>query len=111
MNSTYKIYYLILLGALILSVPVIPPSTYAQDSDPAIPGTNGLYIELTREFYEALLAKNQRGDRLYSNDPSADYLQEISISMRFMVETNLQILRQQEKILQLLQSAVKDKKK
>ena len=72
----------------------------------------GVYIELTKEFYESLMDGTRRGKYRYTtNDPSIEYLKEISISTRFMVETNLQILRQQEKIIELLQSLLKDTKK
>ena len=71
-----------------------------------------VYIELTKGFYESLTNGSRCGNYRYTtNDPSIEYLKEISISTRFMVETNLQILRQQEKIIELLQSLLKDTKK
>ena len=60
-------------------------------------------------LYEALKEDNYRGTKSYSNDPSTEYLKQISISARFMVETNLNILRQQERIIQLLHSYLKKK--
>lgn len=111
MKSSCKMNRLILFGAMIVIFLGTTPVIRAQDSRSRVHGTDGLHLELTKEFYESLLAKEQRGDRLYSNDPSTEYLKEISISMRFMVETNLQILKQQERILQLLQSVLEDKTK
>ena len=75
-------------------------------------GPRDVYIELTKEFYESLTDGSRCGNYRYTtNDPSIEYLKEISISTRFMVETNLQILRQQEKIIELLESLSKDTKK
>ena len=88
-----------------------PIPIFSEDSGPENRVPEGIYIELTRDFYESLRDKGEGGGRLYSNDPSIEYLREISISSRFMVETNLQILKQQEKILQLLKSLLEDKKK
>jgi hypothetical protein len=84
---------------------------YAQDSDPTrrIPG--GIYIELTRDFYEALRNETARGAKVYTSDPSQEYLREIAVSTRFMVETNLQILKQQEQMIRLLNDLQEGKKK
>jgi len=84
---------------------------YGQEAGSKISVPEGVYIKLTREFYQALRDEGDRGTRLYSNDPSVEYLKQISISTRFIVETNLQILKQQERIIQLLQSLQGDKKK
>ena len=83
----------------------------AEDSVSNMNLPEGIYLELTRDFYEALRNDGFKGERVYSNDPSADYLREISISSRFMVETNLQILKQQERIIQLLRETSKENKK
>jgi hypothetical protein len=63
----------------------------------------GVYLDLNRDFYEALKQEGSAGTRTYSNDPSVNYLREISVSTRFMVETNLQILKNQERLIQLLE--------
>ena len=69
----------------------------------------GVYIDLTRDFYEAL--KRDGGDsKVYSNDPSDLYLRQIAVSSKFMVETNLQILKQQEEIRQLLRDLLINRK-
>ena len=69
----------------------------------------GVYIDLTRDFYEAL--KRDGGDsKVYSNDPSDQYLRQIAVSAKFMVETNLQILKQQEEIRLLLRELLSNKK-
>jgi len=71
----------------------------------------GVYVEMTKEFYEALRNEGSRGTKIYSNDPSGEYLRQIAVSARFMVETNLQILKQQERMLQMLQSLLKGRRK
>ena len=65
----------------------------------------GVYLKLTREFYESL----RDNKNTYSNDKSTEYLREISISSKFIVESNLQIIKQQEEIIGLLKK-IADKK-
>lgn len=92
----------VLIFLLILSVSSI--TSYGQEtSGNVIP--QGVYIKLDRDFYEAL----KNSDKTYSNDPSYQYLKEISISSKFVVKTNLQIIKQQEEIIRLLKS-IADKK-
>lgn len=62
-----------------------------------------IYLELTREFYEALRQGHPEGATVYTSDPSTQYLREIAVAARFMVESNLQILREQAKITRLLE--------
>ena len=77
----------------------------AQDSTSNKDLPEGVYLKLDREFYETL----SNNKNTYSNDRSTEYLREISISSRFIVETNLQIIRQQEDIIRLLKT-IADKK-
>lgn len=83
---------------------------YAKDTNATTRLPNGIYMELTKEFYEAMLDQGPGGAKTYSNDPSNRYLKEIAISSRFMVETNLQILKQQETLIQMLRSFLEEKK-
>ena len=76
-----------------------------QGSDSAKDLPDGVYLKLTREFYESMNSDTNR----YSNNKSTEYLREISISSRFAVESNLQIIKQQEEIIRLLK-AIADKK-
>jgi hypothetical protein len=81
----------------------------ADEKKPPADLKGGIYLELTEDFYKAL--KEDAGDtKRYSNQMSDAHLREIAVSTRFMVETNLQILRQQEKIIQLLEE-IRDKRK
>jgi hypothetical protein len=97
-------------GALLAAMILLPSTLYAKDDRVRDRIPEGVYIELTEEFYEALRNNGYGGSKTYSNDPSKDYLKQIAISTRFMVETNLQILRHQEKMIQLLEN-LQDKKK
>jgi len=104
-------YHIILAVSLLATGLWTPTPVLAQDADSKVHVPEGVYINLTREFYESLKGDGKGGAKVYSNDPSIEYLKEIAISSRFMVETNLQILRQQERILQLLQSVLDNKKR
>jgi hypothetical protein len=64
---------------------------------------------LNKDFYEALKGEANGGSKVYSNNPSEDYLRQIAVSSRFMVETNLQILKQQEQMIQMLQTLLEKK--
>jgi len=57
-------------------------------------------LQLTEDFYRAL---RDEGAKTYSTDRSDEYLRQIAVSTRFMVETNLRLLQQQERIIQLLE--------
>ena len=61
-------------------------------SERAVP--KGIWLKLDKDFYEALKAEGNGGNKVYTNNPSEDYLRQIAVSSRFMVETNLQILEQ-----------------
>ena len=111
MKRLQEISPIVMAGILMSMILCCSGSIYAQDSGSKFNVPEGVYIDLTRDFYKALRDEGQGGEKLYDNDPSTEYLREISISSRFMVETNLQILKQQERILQMLQSLLNDKKK
>jgi len=93
--------YILIVALLFLSPFIVTGQDKAEKPLP-----EGVYIKLNREFYESLKNKN----KIYSNNPSEEYLRDISISSKFIVETNLQIIKQQEEIIRLLQS-ISDKKK
>lgn len=77
---------------------------FSQDSRQRYPVQEGVYVDLTADFYRALREEGGSNSKTYSNDMSLSYLREISIASRFMVETNLQVLKNQERMLQLLES-------
>ncbi|MBI5063658.1 MAG: hypothetical protein HZB87_09425 [Desulfatitalea sp.] len=63
----------------------------------------GLYLDLTEEFNRAMQSDGAGGNRTLSTNLSEDYLHQIAVATRYTVETNLQILKQQERIIQLLE--------
>ncbi len=86
-------------------------NAYCEESarDNRVP--EGVYIKMTKDFYEALKGENSAKVKIYSNDPSDEYLRKIAIATRAMVETNLQILKQQGKMVELLRSFLEGKQK
>ena len=100
---TLKRIGMIFFGGAFLATLIMSSTLYAKDDRIKGRIPEGVYIELTKEFYEALQKNGYGGSKTYSNDPSKDYLKQIAVSTRFMVETNLQILKQQEKMIQLLE--------
>jgi hypothetical protein len=67
-------------------------------------GFEGVRIELTKDFYEALRQEGSTGSRTYSNDPRNEYLRRIAVSSEFAVKTNLTIIEQQDRIIKLLEA-------
>ena len=102
-------YYIIPAVVLIIVILWCAGKGFTRDRNSKLYAPEGVYIEMTKDFYEALKEESQTETKIYSNDPSIEYLKQISISSRFTVETNLQIIKQQERIIQLLQSLLEKK--
>ncbi len=64
-------------------------------------------VELTESFYKALSADDTK---TYSTDKSEEYLRQIAVSARFAVESNLKLLKQQERMIELLEAIRKQAK-
>ena len=86
------------------------PGPVCADDDRASQDPEGVYLKLTKDYYEHLRHSGQGTVKTYHNDPAEAYLRELAVSARFVVETNLQILKQQEKIIQLLQDILDEQK-
>lgn len=80
----------------------MPGLSHGGDGIPKTRVPKGVYIDLTQDFYQTLREEGGSGTKVYSNDPSSEYLRQIAVSTKFIVETNLQILRLQEEIIRLL---------
>jgi hypothetical protein len=93
-----------MLCALLLGVILGELKGPLQAGTPPYRMPEGVYLKLTKEFYEALKAEGEEGVKVYSNDPSKEYLRQIAVASRYMVETNLQMLKNQERIIKLLES-------
>jgi hypothetical protein len=101
----------LLAGVVLGLILCMPGLVSAQDDGNKYQIPEGVYIKLTKDFYEALKNEGSGGAKVYTNDPSDEYLKQIAISTKFMVETNLEILKQQESMNQLLDSLLKGRKK
>ena len=66
---------------------------------------NQIEVALTESFYRALRAEG--ANKTYRTDTSEEYLRQIAVSSRFAVESNLKIIKQQERIIELLEALQK----
>jgi hypothetical protein len=57
-------------------------------------------IELTEDYYRAL--RNESG-KTYTTQRQEEYLRQIAVSTKFMVETNLRMMEQQARMIELLE--------
>ncbi|MBW2369550.1 MAG: hypothetical protein JRH15_16895 [Deltaproteobacteria bacterium] len=103
MGFGLKRFSIVITIATIVAWPGIsfPTDTDHKPARPHVPP--GVFIELTDDFYRALKNDRSMENRVYTNRVADEYLRQIAISTRYMVETNLRILDQQDKIIQLLE--------
>lgn len=100
-------------GAVFILLIVSSTMTTADDRRPNPPRHRpyppmGIYVQMTEDFYRALKEDTQAATRTFTTNMSEDYLHQIATATRYTVETNLQLLQQQERIIQLLE-ALQDK--
>jgi hypothetical protein len=84
--------------------------TFAEEEDTLYKLPENIYINMTKDFYEALKKNGSNSKRVYGSKMSDEYLRQISVSTKFMAETNLQIIKQQEQVIRLLESISKQSK-
>jgi hypothetical protein len=101
----YRGHLLWLLFAITLSLG--PCLALAEDLSPPEDPEIEIHLDLTRQFYEALRRVGNAQSGSLSTDQSDRYLEQIAISTRFMVETNLRLLEEQAQIKALLRELVK----
>lgn len=88
---------------LVMACALMPRADAGEGSLPyRLP--RGVYLDISKAFYGALQRSDHDGDRIYSNTMSDEYLRQIAVSTKFTVQTNLEIIRQQERIIQLLRA-------
>jgi hypothetical protein len=63
-------------------------------------------IEMTEDFYRAL---RNEGTKTYTTERQDEYLRQIAVSTKFMVETNLRIIEQQARMIELLEKQATEK--
>lgn len=88
---------------LILAVSLAPVPAVAEEVHRIRSTDIEMHLDLTRQFYEALRQANNGNTRSLGTNYSETYLQQIAVSTRFMVETNLRLLKEQAEIRALLQ--------
>lgn len=109
--KNWKRYVTLICVAVALAIACLASGKANAESSTAgytLPG--GVYLNLTKDFYEALQGTGHDGKEVYGNTMMDEYLRQIAVSSKFMVQTNLQIIRQQEQIIKLLQS-IRDREK
>lgn len=105
-----KSRWAIAFGAILLGLALTFSAVLAVDERPPDPGRRhsyppvGIYLDLTEEFNRAMQSAEAGGNRTLSTGLSEDYLRQIAIATRYTVETNLEILKQQERIIRLLEA-------
>ena len=92
---TVAMLYGLIGAAALLVFPVTEAAAGDNQSDRVIE------VELTESFYKAL---RDEGNRKYNTNKSEEYLRQIAVSARYAVESNLKIIKQQERIIELLES-------
>ncbi len=104
-TATFIASFMILLPSLWL---ILPQAAGAQETNSSTFQPKGAYLKITEDFYRALQNEGKNQDRVYGEGQgqSDEYLRRIEVSTRFMVETNLRILQQQQRIIRLLQRSL-----
>jgi hypothetical protein len=99
-----KYGFLVLAGCLLGLILGQAVTSLSQDFG-SRPVPRGTYIELNSDFYRAI--REEGNTKNYSTEMGQDYLKEIAISTRYMAETSLQILKNQERLISMLESRKK----
>ena len=102
--------YLPLFLSLCLILAFLSSLASAQDADPNKNAAVEIHLDLNRQFYEALRQADSARGRSLSTDASERHLEQIAISARFMVETNLRLLQEQAETNALLRELIKSSK-
>ena len=96
-----KIGAVFLATGLILSAMSLAAA--GQSSANPAPGTGrGSYVILTGEFWQAM-EKLSRADASTYGDRQEPLLEKIAVSSQFVVQTNLTLIKQNDRIIQLLE--------
>ena len=102
MGNRFPVLGLVLVIAL--SMAAVP--AVAEETSRIRTADIELHLDLTRQFYEALQQADNGKTRSLGTNSSETYLQQIAVSTRFMVETNLRLLKEQAEIRALLRELV-----
>lgn len=110
MKMTKKIFYLIMVTVLTGSFLHWTAIGFTQENRTRYQLPEGVYINLTEDFYRALREGSDGSTTTYRTNQSEEYLRQIAVSTKFMVESNFQILKQQEQLIRLLEALNKKRK-
>ncbi|MDJ0781671.1 MAG: hypothetical protein QNJ22_06845 [Desulfosarcinaceae bacterium] len=91
-----------LLPILFVSLVLLPCILLAQDRGSTRSPEIEIHLDLTRQFHEAMRQADRAGTHSLSTNLSERQLEQIAISARFMVETNLRLLQEQAETNALL---------
>jgi len=87
----------VLAVGLVLAAGTTPAAAQTTDES-----KTGFYILLNKEFFEAM-TKLSREEATTYGDRQEPLLQQIAVASQFMVKTNLTLIRQNERIINLLE--------
>ncbi|RJR36393.1 MAG: hypothetical protein C4567_13870 [Deltaproteobacteria bacterium] len=94
----------LLLAAFIPAAGLLPAA--AQSEPPsAVPAPGRVrdpYIVLDREFFEAMQRMSRANERVYG-DRQEPLLEQIAVASQYVVKTNLTLIKQNDRIIQLLE--------
>ena len=108
MKTTKKIIYFAILTVWMGLFFNWAATGFAQEKVARYQLPEGVYINLTEDFYRALREGVDGQTTTYRTNQSEEYLRQIAVSTKFMVESNLQILKQQDQIIRLLGASNKN---
>ncbi len=90
----------------VLGLSIVAPFAIST-TQAATPLPDGVYLNLTQDFYNALRQETQV--KTYGTHTDEAHLKELAISARFLVQTNLAILKQQEEMVRLMRDVLKQR--
>ena len=102
---TWRRFINLSLGGLLTAV-ILTGLHPAHAREPSVPpgSRTEIEVQLTESFYQALRVQD---GKTYSTGRSDEYLRQIAVASKFMVETNLRVIENQRRIIQLLESMQK----
>jgi len=87
----------VMLAAVLIQAIMSLPAAAQSDADKF-----NFYIPLTKEFFEAMEKLSRSNANTYG-DRQEPLLEQIALSSQFMVKTNLTLIKQNERIIHLLE--------
>jgi hypothetical protein len=92
--------WLLVVGLILAAMPQSAAAQTDTGTTPAKPG--GPYVVLTGDFFEAMEKLSRANENTYG-DRQDPFLEQIAVASKFMVKTNLTLIKQNERIIHLLE--------